>query len=462
MLDFLIEYHKITHKNIDINSQYNEIVESLILIVNYNMLLNQKQYLLRELELSKHYKKSSEITASSELLEKLNESLVSNKTKLKLLEMDFLHRKNQIDQVNEKLADFNSKIQELTKQKKHCFSQINKITREMSEDVPGLKNEKKGNTIETNNNLSNAERIKRLQKTAKEIQFEINKNKSKVDQIQFKLEELRPIFEIYKKDYHTLLDIINTEEKRIKDLQSELKEKIKDDDIATFQNDDLNYVKSIRPINEIKEKLQKIETQLDKLVISKNYYNPQNPIDLSLIITQLKEFDEKVKNLETEITITTNEKEISESLDQFRELENHLNEIEILINKFITEINLISQFRIIVKENLNSFLIELKFMRNDNPPVNFEELTTPEKIFFILVFYISIKLHIRIENIILSNVSILSKYNKAGSIFRTIRKILPIFEIDNDLSNYNLIFILPNLELKKVIKNLKTITIKES
>ena len=64
--------------------------------------------------------------------------------------------------------------------------------------------------------------------------------------------------------------------------------------------------------------------------------------------------------------------------------------------------------------------------------------------------------------ILFSNISISGKYNKAGSIFRTIRKILPKFELEDEFLKFNLIFILTNLELKKEIKNLKKITIKES
>ena len=164
----------------------------------------------------------------------------------------------------------------------------------------------------------------------------------------------------------------------------------------------------------------------------------------------------------SDIIINTTEKEISECLEQFRELENTLNEIEFLINKFLSEINLKSGFKIILQNDDRSFSIKIEFTRKDKEKANFDELTTPEKIFFIIVFYISIKLYFKTENIIFSNVSILSEYNKAGSIYRTIRKILPKFEIEEDLSKINLIFILSNLELKKEIKNLKITTIKES
>ena len=69
------------------------------------------------------------------------------------------------------------------------------------------------------------------------------------------------------------------------------------------------------------------------------------------------------------------------------------------------------------------------------------------------------EIQVKNDNIIFSNLFIPSIYNKAGSIFRTIRKILPLFENEEDLSPFNLIFILSNLEMKKEIKNLKMITI---
>ncbi|GAH53842.1 unnamed protein product, partial [marine sediment metagenome] len=46
-----------------------------------------------------------------------------------------------------------------------------------------------------------------------------------------------------------------------------------------------------------------------------------------------------------------------------------------------------------------------------------------------------------------------------GSIFRTIKNIIPVFEREDNLKNYNLIFILSNLEMKEQIKNLKVINI---
>ncbi len=462
LINFIHEYRKIVSSNILLFSQYNEIVDNLILILKYNMLLKKKESLLKELELSKQYKKSSEITASTDLIKKLNESLTINKKKLKFLEEDYFQRKNQVNQIKKTISEYNSKIQELTKQKKQYFSQINKITREMTGDTPEPKKELNNNITESGTKITNAEKIKNFQKKAKEVQFEITKTKSKKSQTQFKLEELTVVFEIYKKDYQELVELINNEEKRIINLQSELKNIIKDEGNTFVQDLDLIDLKSFKPSQEIKDDLKKTETELNKIILPKDFNTPQNPNDLSPITKKLKELDEKIKNQESKIMITINEKDILESFEEFRRLENNLYEIESLVNKFLSEINIKSQLRIIVNDDNKYFFIEITFIRNDKEKVDFDGLTTPEKIFFIMVFYISIKLNIKIENIIFSNVSILSKYDKGGSIYRTIRKVLPIFEMEEKLSKFNLIFIISNLELKREIKNLKIYTIQES
>ncbi|MFW9969960.1 MAG: hypothetical protein ACFFDF_07145, partial [Candidatus Odinarchaeota archaeon] len=164
----------------------------------------------------------------------------------------------------------------------------------------------------------------------------------------------------------------------------------------------------------------------------------------------------------SKLLININEKEISKCLNQFKELENSLSSIEHCMNIFLLEINLKSQIRIIVSEDQKKLFINLIFVRKEDTQITFEELTTPEKIFFIIVLYVSINLQIKKSNIIFSNISLSSQYNKAGSIYRTIRKILPIFERDAQFSDTNLIFIISKLEIKKQIKNLNIITIKES
>ncbi|NVM34687.1 MAG: hypothetical protein HWN81_03765 [Candidatus Lokiarchaeota archaeon] len=462
LLDYIHEYRKIVSKNINISSQFNEIIQHLLLIFRYNTLLKRKKLLLKELEVSKYYKKSRNKTAITDLLKKLNESLINNKNKLKFLEEDYLQRKNQVDQIKTKIEEFDKKVLEFTTQKKQCFNQINRITREMTEDTQEVKKESKKASNDSGSNLTNAEKIKNFQNKAKDIQFEITKITSKKNQTQLKLEDLNPIFESYRNDYEKILEIINNEEKRIDELQSELKKEIRDNENTLIEDLDLINMKSIKPLQVIKEDIEKIDAELEQIFFPKEYYNPQNADDLSIIIQQLKEVDDTIKNHKSEFTITINEKETIKFFEEFTKLEDAINEIESLTNKFLLEINLMTQLRFTINDDNKHFFIDIKFIRGDKKQVNFDGLTTPEKIFFIIVFYISIKLHAKSENIIFSNVSILSKYNKAGSIYRTIRKILPFFEMDVNLSGFNLIFIISNLELKKEIKNLKIKTLQES
>ncbi len=136
-------------------------------------------------------------------------------------------------------------------------------------------------------------------------------------------------------------------------------------------------------------------------------------------------------------------------------------DLEHLINIFSSKINLKSHFQVLLSDNNKMFYIRLSFTRNNKDQLTFDELTTPEKIFFIIISYISIEIQLKNNNIVFSNLFVPSNYNKAGSIYRTIRKILPLFERD-DFAEFNLIFILSNLELKKEIENLKVITIQEN
>jgi hypothetical protein len=462
LLAYIHEYQRIFSSNVTIISQYNEIVQNLILKLRYNLFVKDRESLLEELELSKRFKKSSDITASTDLLKKMSESFTDSKRKLGFLEEDFVQQKNQIDQIRNKINEYNSKIQELTKQKKDCFSQINRITREMTGATQEPKKEANNSDIMSNIKISNAEKIKNFQMKAKELQYEINKIKSKKSQTQLHLEEKTPIFEIYENDYQTLLEKIKSEEKRINDLQSELKNNIRDGEDPGFQDLDIINLKSFRTSQEIKNDLEEINSELKQIDEQEVFNILQNHSDLSHITKKLKEFDENIRNHEEDFLITLDQKGIYKCFEEFRKLEKTLNKIESFLNKFISEINMTSELKIIVNEDNSEFFIDIRFIKNGKDKVDFDGLTTPEKIFFIISFYISIKLCIKRENIILSNISILNKYNKAGSIYRAIRKILPIFEKEDDLSRFNIIFIISNLEFKKEIKNLNIKTIEES
>ena len=120
-----------------------------------------------------------------------------------------------------------------------------------------------------------------------------------------------------------------------------------------------------------------------------------------------------------------------------------------------------ASFRLLLSKDNQKFIIQLNFIRNNKESIDFNELTTPEKIFFVIILYISFELQIDKHNIIFSNLIIPVEFNKAGSIFRTIRKIIPIFEKEKNFGKFNLIFIFSNLEMKKEVKNLKIIKIQK-
>jgi hypothetical protein len=113
---------------------------------------------------------------------------------------------------------------------------------------------------------------------------------------------------------------------------------------------------------------------------------------------------------------------------------------------------------ITIKDNKNLFVQQKFFQIRKKTTLNFKELTTPEKIFFLIVLDISLRILFN-KKIIYSNLFLPVIYNKHGSIVRTLRKIIPIFERETELQNFNLIFILSNVEMKEKIKNLEVIKI---
>ena len=461
LISLLNEFHDLMKKNIEIVSQYSEILESVISVLRFNSLLKEKENFLKELEITEEYKKSSDNDAISDLLKKLNKSINDNKKKLKYLEEDYSQRKNQIDQINKTIKNYELKVKDLTKQKKEFFSQINKITREMSGSP--IKEKEESNLFpEIDDSLTNSQKIKAFQKKAKDVQSEINEFNLKIGETKLKFNEFNPLYEIYKQDYEKLKNMIKTDEQRVEDLQVELKDNLMENKNGSHKNFNGIDLKLVRSKQDIEDDIKKTDEELKIISIPGDLYNLQNPEDLSRIKEKLNDNFNNLKIHKSEIKIEKNEGQIRETFESFQRLEIIIDELESLINKFLQEINLRSNFSIHLSNDNKSFFIKIGFIRNNREKITFNELTTPEKIFFIIIYYISIELQVKNDNIIFSNLFIPSIYNKAGSIFRTIRKILPLFENEEDLTNFNLIFILSNLEMKKEIKNLKIITIQSN
>ena len=459
LLEFFREYRKNANFNTELIVQYKNIIQSLIIVLNYNVLLKRKNYLLKELELSKIKTISSDFAAKTDLLKKLSEAAKENKKKLKYREEDFLFLKNQRDQIDNTIKNFNLKIQELNKKKKECFSQINRITREMSENSQKNKKNNLDLRLNNKNNLSKSEKIRSLQKQAKEFQYKINQIKSKLSESQLKFDEINPKYENLEKDYNSLLKIIKNDEIRLKQTKEELKGEFSNNMQDSIKEFDIKEFEFIKPQQEIEVEIESINSELKRISESNHLLDDKNTKSLIKIIDKLKEIDKTLKTNKDDILIPDKNDEINDSINNFRKIEILNRNLEDLLNKFLIEINLETRFRIIISKDYKDFSLNIEFIRSNKESLNFKELTTPEKIFFVIMFYISIQIHLNFNNIIFSNVFVPNIYNKRGSVFRTIQKMVPIFEKENKLKKFNLIFIISNLELKKPIKNVKIIKI---
>jgi len=461
LLELLKEFRKVSEFNDKLISEYIEIEKSLSSIIKYRLMLKRRDVLLNELTISQNYKKTSNVATITNLINGLSRDIDSNKKKLKYLEEDYFKRRTHIIQILKTISDYELQIATLNKEKKQCFSQINQITRQM-ENFPSTKTEEPKDKEPLKKSISNAEKIQGLQKKAREIQFQINETQSKLEATKIKFDNYEPQFKTYEKDYLKINQLIEKDEKRILDLQHQLNEALKNDINLVNLTEEAIDLKTIRPVKEIDEELQKVNVFLKNSEIPEAFFNPQNPNDLSNIKKKLTDIEKTLSKNGDRISINKKEQDITNVFKHFEKLENNIKNLEKNLNKFLYEINLESKFLIVISKDFQNFFLQLEFLKNNKEKVDFNSLTTPEKIFFIISFFISINILQKSENIIFSNLFLPNNYNKRGSIFRTIRKILPLFEFEGNLKRFNLIFILSNLEQKGSIKNLKIINIEES
>jgi chromosome segregation ATPase len=306
-------------------------------IFRYIFLTQKKNQLSEELELSKLYKKSSDLASIMDLIKKLNEAIIKNRKELNYLEEDYFQQKNQINQIKKELRNYDLQIQDINETKKECFSQINSITRQIEGSLNGYKNDSIAK-LGINVNLTNAEKIRALQKKAKEAQYEIKQIQSRSNETKVKLENLTPHYEIYKNDYEELLETIKKDEKRIEDVKSNYEKKRKDNIDSPDEEPENLMLKPVRISVEIEDEIGKTNSELDKISIPEDTFNFHNLSDLTLIIEKLSEFDNTLKIGSDKINISTNEKEVAKSFENFKNFEIIINDLEILLNNFLKEI----------------------------------------------------------------------------------------------------------------------------
>lgn len=459
LLYIIKESQKIIDLNSNLIQRVNLAIQSLVSVLTYNELINKRQILITEQKFHEIKKTSSDLAAKTDLLNKLNESIRNAKKKLNYTKEDYLYIKNQRDQIISIINTHKKQIEDLNRKKKDCFNQINKITRDLSTS----QNNKKTDfnlDIDLNKTPSKAELIKKLQTQAKEIQYEINQLNTKIEEANFELEQITPKYETLDKDYNSLLSTIKNDEERAKTINNELNKIVFDKE--ELKEYDISEINSLRSKQEIEKEINEINTQIHDIKNNNAYLDGENPENLSEILKELNDINHSLNNNSKKILITYTNDEIIDCIESFRKLEALYNQIEDFINIFLIEINLETNFQIFTDKNYQNFFIHLNFLRPKKEYLKFEDLTTPEKIFFVISFYISIQIILDTQYIIFSNLFLPNEYNKRGSIFRTINKILPIFDKESTLKDFNLIFLISNLEMKKKIENIKIIKIEEN
>jgi len=460
ILDLLSGYSKIVENNLEMYVKFSENIEvlnTLFKLINFS---TKKKTLFKELELSKIRKNSSDILATADLMKRLAESINNSKLKLSYIKEDYLQQKNQIDIIKKDQTTYETLIQEQSQLKKKWFDQINKITRQLE----GSKTENENDSflrLGIDTNLTNSEKIRALQKRAKDTQYEINKIRLRSKQSQAKFEELSPNYEIYRIDYEEILEAIKKDEKKLSQIQKDYEKELRKNNEGQIGEISELFSQPIRPSLEIEQELKNVESELDNLSFPTNLNIKNFHSNVPILAEKFKEIDAILRNNDEKININAREEEIEEIFEHLRIFENLIKDFENTANKFLKTIQLQVHFNLVTNQMNTAFLIKTDFTRNNKIYVNFENLTTPEKIFFIISFFISFKVLINSKNIVFSNLFILPIYNKGGSIYRTIRKIIPLFETDENLSDVSIILLMSNLVLKKDIEKLKSIKVNE-
>jgi len=461
ILKYIANFKNIVDLGFKEFSNFCKIVDIFSQITNYIYLLNKKEILAKEMEIAMLSSESSQLSAIKDLISKLMNSIKKNKKKLRYFEEDFQNTKNQITNLAHNIEILTIKINELTQLKKDCFNQINKITRNMEGELDKAKLDsikKLGIDL----NLTNSEKIRALQKKAKDAQFEVNQLISALDEAKNKYDKIKPEYESYMMDYQIIVQEITKDEHKLDELKKEFEKKIMNSKDYDFQNIDQKEIQSVRPIRTIEIEYNKVSEEIKNAAIPEDFYNTEKPTDLDTLLNTFAEIGDIITNNTKKYLIPSDEVKLVGIMEALRKLNDLLNNLEVIFNSFLIILNIETQFTLATSKNDEKLYLKINFYRKNKELVSWKDFTTPEKIFSVIGMFISLKMLLKSKFIIFSNLFLPPKYNKRGSIFRTINKILPLFENNRSLRDLNLIFVLSNLEMKNDIGNLKVITIKES
>ncbi len=437
-IEFIAKYTQITQKDIKFLDKYISFLESCISLLRLNQLNLEKKKLKTELKIAQERNKSAEISTKITLLNKLNESIKEYNTRLKLFEEDFLPIKNQKKMLEDKLGNLKKTQIEFRKEQKDIFNKINILTREE----------------ESQNNDQN-EKIETLRKNAKILRDKIDDIKQKIENSQYKLNQNLPKFKEFDKIYHNLKENLEIDKKKMRNLRIELEEVIDLNKLDELTESGLKELSYIRPISLIKSNIDNITNEIIKIEsFNQKYFKNKN----NLLIKDLKMFKSNLDNFFSNQLEEFDSNELESKIKSLKKLGIWLYKFQKLLNEFLETINLkisIDFFLNLTPNFAKNSQIIINFKRFKEEAIIYDNLTTPEKVFFIICFYLTIESLKNKRNIIFTNLIIPEDYNKKGSIFRTLTKIMPIFNESPDLKEKSLTFLISGFKLTKDIKNVQ-------
>ena len=309
--------------------------------------------------------------------------------------------------------------------------------------------------------LSTDEKTKQLRQEAKNINDRIKDLESKITNKKKKLSDIEPKFQTYEQQYNSLKKSIEKNKTQIKKIQSEMENLMRQKEDIEFNNSNMNQFDKIRSPETVEDEINRIKIQLERLkksneLLNKNIIITLDSIDKNLlqILSHIHENEEKlIFSLEEDLLLAT--------IKQFRKLELLLTKTEQLMNYLLQEINLNVNLKISIIQESNELFLYPSFSRNKEQDLEFNDLTTPEKIFYVIVFYIAFMIILNDTKILFSNLFLHQNYNKRGSLFRTLRKTIPAIKNNKKLEDFKFIFAISNLQMKKKIENINIIKIEK-
>jgi len=434
-VDILDPFLNKTEFLIQIIEKYCDLTQFFNQALQLKIFTNENENLEKLLEIRKKIDKKPNPKDTLDEIRDLNNLIIEKKQTLNYLEEDFIKQKMKRDRFSKSINSLQTKLKNLNQQKEKSFKKINVLTGE---------NEA---SRDTDNELTDSQKILKLQQQVRDYNYEMKKINKIIEEESAEFREFKLNFSIIEEDYKLLESTINDYDNKLNNLKKELAEDI-DTELDEFEMSDL-----LKSHNQIIKCIQENDFKIKN--IQKHKFFDKNQSDaLSPIYKELA----NIKSNLTKNKINFTKDDIEKSVDFYQNIKSKIIKLEEIINKFLMQIYLKYSLEITIKDNKYLFIKQKFFQIRKKTTLNFNELTTPEKIFFLIVLDISFRILFN-KKIIYSNIFLPVIYNKHGSIIRTLRKIIPVFERETELQNFNLIFILSNVAMKERIKNLEVINI---